>query len=192
MYLSSFAFLNMSRKASLNDFMFDPIPWKGPLLTKHARLRCTQRHINPLHIGIDSSTNVRFVTRGKVVATVYKKPPTEFVRACKPYRANGIHTIENDVLGHRLMRRDYRGHVVDGVEHIRKTHRPQRIPKDVAKHLEKLSHTDQSRTNFKPTHHKNEHVKLSKSARKKMKKNRKQMMQQMARRRATKGLRNRL
>jgi len=175
-YLNGCSVLNMSKKASMNDWTYDPVPWKGPILTKHARKRCTQRHINPLHIGVDSSITVRFGTRGKVVATVYKNPPTEFVRACG---------------GHRRTRRDYRGHVVDGVEHIRRTHRPQRIPKDVAKHLEKLSHTDH-RTSFEPTRHKNTNVKLSKSARKKMKKRRKEMEKQMARRRATKGLRNRL
>ena len=171
----------MSKKASMNDWTYDPVPWKGPILTKQARKRCSQRHINPLHVGVDSSITVRFGTHGKVVATVYKNPPTEFIRAC------GANGIEDGVRGHRRTRRDYRGRVVDGVEHIRRTHRPRRIPKNVAKHLEKLSHTDH-RTSFEPTRHKSTKVKLTKSALKQMKKRRKQM----EKRRATKGLRNRL
>lgn len=170
----------MSKKAARNDCTYDPVPWKGPILTKHARKRCAQRHINPLHIGLDPSITAR-LTHGNVVATVYKTPPTEFVRA------RGANEIEHGVRGHRRTRRDYRGPVVNGAEHIRRTHRPRLIPKDVFKHLEKLTHTH-NRTSFQPTRPKNTKVKLTKSARKQMKKRRKQM----EKRRATKGLRNRL
>ena len=32
----------MSKKASMNALTYDVTPWTGPILTKHARKRCTQ------------------------------------------------------------------------------------------------------------------------------------------------------
>lgn len=136
----------MSRKAQLNDPYFDPIPFQGPILTKHARERCKQRHINPLHIGLNPSTNAQFGSRTSgdqlVVATVYKNPPTEFVRKTRQRRTH--HTTEDKILGHRRTRRDYGGHVIDGEEHMRKTHRAVCVPKDVLVHLKKISKTKKS------------------------------------------------
>ena len=131
----------MSKKALANDYSFDPIPWRGPIFTKHARERCKQRHINPLHVGVHSSTNVKFGSRPRgdhlVVTTVYKKPPTEFVRVNS--RSRSKYTTEGNILGQRRIRRDYGGHVVDGEEYMRRTHRAVCVPKDVLRHLKKIS-----------------------------------------------------
>lgn len=182
----------MSRKAYLNDSFFDPVPMKGPILTKHARERCKQRHVNPLHIGVNPSTNARFSRRTRrnrsVVATVYKNPPTEFVRVPKQYRVD--ENIEG-VLGRRQTRKNYKGPVLSGEDHMRRSHRAVCVPRDVAIHVKKSkSHCQSEPRIFDKAEatkaakiikqHKNE-VKLTNRARKRMQK-----------RRSLKGLKNRL
>lgn len=89
----------MSKKASMNALTYDVTPWTGPILTKHARKRCTQRHINPLHVGVDSSTNA--ILSKNVVVTVYKKTTSaaidgeEFMR-----KTNRPHHVPEDVAIH--------------------------------------------------------------------------------------------
>ena len=176
----------------MNDLFFDPVPMKGPILSKHARERCKQRHINPLHIGVNPSTNARFgrrTHRGRsVVATVYKNPPTEFVRVPKQYRAD--ENIEV-VLGRRQTRKGYSGPVISGEDYMRRTHRAVCVPRDVAIHVKKSkSHLQTESRIFDKVEekkaakirkqHKHE-VKLTKRARKRMQK-----------RRSIKGLKNRL
>jgi len=182
----------MSRKAYLNDSFFDPVPMKGPILTKHARERCKQRHINPLHIGVNPSTNARFRRRTRrdrsVVATVYKNPPTEFVRTLKQYRVD--ETIEI-TQGRRQTCKNYKGPVISGEDYMRRAHRAVRVPMDVAVHVKKTkSHCQSEPRIFDKAEateaakirkqHKNE-VKLTNRARKRMQK-----------RRSLKGLKNRL
>jgi len=143
----------MSKKASINALTYDVTPWTGPVLTKHARKRCTQRHINPLHVGVDSSTKA--ILSENVVLTVYKKTT---------------------------------GAVIDGEEYMRKTNRPHHVPEDVAIHLNKYSNRSTKfteRTNF-------EYTKKKKKKSKKQTKAQKKQRKRMEKRRATKGLRNRL
>ena len=171
----------MSKKASMNALTYDVTPWTGPVLTKHARKRCTQRHINPLHVGVDSSTKA--IVSNNVVLTVYKRTHRE-------YRAKGEHSIEQGLQGHRRTRSDYWGPVIDGEQYMRKTNKPHNVPEDVAIHLNKYSDRSTKfteRTSYtkkekkKKTKKTKKAVKLTKKARKRMEK-----------RRATKGLRNRL
>ena len=191
-YLSWQSFHKMSRKAYLNDSFFDPVPMKGPILTKHARERCKQRHINPLHIGVNPSTNARFSRRTRrnrsVVATVYKNPPTEFVRVPKQYRVD--ENIES-TLGRRQTCKNYKGPVISGEEYMRRAHRAVRVPMDVAVHVKKTKSHCQSEPRIfdkaeakgaaKMRKHRKKQIRLTHSAKKRMEK-----------RRSLKGLKNRL
>ena len=89
----------------------DIVPWTGPILSRHARERCKQRHINPLHVGTDPTTRV--CEHRKVVKTVWKEPPTELV--------DGI----------RQTRRDFHGPVRSGAQDLREKNRAKTIPKQV-------------------------------------------------------------
>ena len=186
----------MSKKALANDYSFDPIPWRGPIFTKHARERCKQRHINPLHVGVHSSTNVKFGSRPRgdhlVVTTVYKKPPTEFVRVNS--RSRSKYTTEGNILGQRRIRRDYGGHVVDGEEYMRRTHRAVCVPKDVLRHLKKISRKVDScqEAQTKTKAQMNSEARAIKHEKKLNRKRAKRRRKQEARYRSQKGLKNRL
>ena len=180
----------MSRKAFLNDLLFDPVPLQGPILTKHARERCKQRHINPLHVGVNSSTNARYVRRGRsVVATVYKNPPTEFVRTSNPNRVD--ETIET-TLGRRRTRKNYRGPVISGEDYMRRTHRAIRVPRDVAIHVKKTKSDRQTEPRRFDRAEAKEAAKLRKQQRRKEVKLSKRAKKRMEKGRSQKGLKNRL
>ena len=89
----------MSKKASMNALTYDVTPWTGPVLTKHARKRCTQRHINPLHVGVDSSTKA--IVSNNVVLTVYKRTTAAVIDGAEHIRrTNRPHHVPEDVAIH--------------------------------------------------------------------------------------------
>ena len=75
----------------------------APKLTKHAKRRCDERNIKPIHV---LGERAHAIVKNGAVVTVWQKPPENYgVRSSK------------------------------GIEHMRKTHKAVKIPKEVLKHF---------------------------------------------------------